>query len=77
MGLPSTSHSSWGKLIKGENRCSLKFLATKILLGRLQLKYRRESIDPVMQACVSELRTFMEKHAHLPAVKSDIAEIFK
>lgn len=76
MKLPSEHHPIWKSLIRSRGQYQFEFLATKILLGRLNLKYRRNQSPQEMKKCVHELWTFFERNSDLPKAQNDLKKIF-
>ncbi len=76
MQLPGEQHPSWRKLIDSQGQYQFEFLATKIILFRLNLIYRRNQSPQQMENCVHELWTFFERNSNLPKVQNDLEKIF-
>lgn len=76
MQLPSARNPLWKDLIRSENQYQFDFLATKIILGRLNLRYRLNNSPEELDRGVHELRLFFEKNAHLPKVQNDLKRVF-
>ena len=70
--IPSTSNPKWAQLIKGDLTYDYKFLALKIVLTRLQQKFKYNSAE--LPTSVDELNAFFTKHQALLA--DDIKMIF-
>lgn len=68
------SHPNWKKIIGEQSDVQFDFLATKILLGRLHLKYKQEPAS--ISSCIEELREFFIKNENQPKVVSDLNKIF-
>jgi hypothetical protein len=67
------SDSVWEEIIKGNTTYEFEFLAGKILLSRLQLKYR---IDPgSLSQSIDEAKALFEKFDKLPSAKTDLQKI--
>ena len=74
MDLPTNDNLNWIKLLSGEKTVKLKFLATKILLTRLQKEYKKDSsLGPEL---ITELKNFLNKNENIANVKEDIKEMF-
>jgi hypothetical protein len=72
MSLPPAYHPVWANLVTGKLQHPLKFLAAKIMLGRL---IRRTAIDPspeTIQDCCLQIRDIYERHLGLPTVTEDL-----
>jgi hypothetical protein len=76
MQLPDEQNPVWKELIYGESQDQFDFLATKIILGRLSLRYRQNPSPQMIERCVQELRRFFDKNSHLPKVQADLKKIF-
>jgi len=74
MALPAKNNPRWKQLIGNELKITFDSLALKILLGRLNLKYKSNpsSID----SCIDELSEFFQKNSSQAKVISDIQKIF-
>jgi hypothetical protein len=74
MNIPNEQNSEWIKLFSGQKTVKLKFLATKILLARLQREYKEDpnSIDKL----ILELKNFLEKNENITNVQEDIKQMF-
>ena len=76
MPLPSEQDPIWKELICGGNQYQFDFLGTKIILGRLNLRYRQNQSPQETEKSVQELRAFFEKNSHLPKVQTDLQKVF-
>lgn len=76
MKVPNESHPGWVKAISGKESYAYEFLATKILMGRLNLLYQRNPSPETIKSCVTELRSFFEKNQHIPKAQADLIKIF-
>ena len=76
MTIPSSSNPKWAKLISGEIKPVFKFLAIKLLLGRLNRRYNQDQSPATMNSCIAELIAFFKKNAHLPVANNDLTTIF-
>lgn len=75
MNIPDSKDKKWEQAISGDAEYQFKFLATKILLGRLRLSYQNDSSPQQMSACINELRAFFEKNQNVPVAMEDLKEI--
>lgn len=70
MDINKIPDSKWNDLVLGKSNYEFKFLATKILLSRLQ---RQATNDPAnLQKYSRELRELFSKNINLPSVQSDL-----
>ncbi len=76
MRIPGINDPNWKNIIQNKASYSLESLATKVILGRMNLTCQNNSSPEVMQNCISELRSFFESNAHLQKVQNDIKTIF-
>lgn len=76
MNVPEISEAKWDEVITTDKEYEFKFLATKILLGRLRLNYKNKNTADELQKCKSELRNFFEKNVNIPVAVNDLNEIF-
>jgi hypothetical protein len=71
--IPSETHPSWAKLVKGEIDHKFGTASAGMLFFNLRLKYKR---DPsAMKECVHDARTFFDKYQNILA--NDIKILFK
>ena len=75
MRLPPHEHPGWLKAIRGDLTGSFEYLATKIMLGRLNVVYRLNPSEETAQRCISEIRDFFAKCQDQPKVRQDLAVI--
>jgi hypothetical protein len=76
MQIPTEQNPIWEELISGESQHQFEFLGTKIILGRLRMRYRKCQSPQEVNKYVHELRTFFEKNLHLPKVQTDLKKVF-
>lgn len=76
MKLPDLSDPKWEKVISGVEVPAVEFLATKVLLSKLTLEYKKDSSPAKTQNSVQELRAFFEKNFNLLKVQADLKKIF-
>ncbi len=76
MQLPAPTHPKWVNVISGADVPPFEFLATKVLLGRLNLEYKKDPSPDKTNKSVLELRAFFEKNSNLPKVQADLNKIF-
>jgi hypothetical protein len=75
MTIPSDSHPGWLKAISGQGNLQFECLATKVIMGRLNQDYKRDSSPTAAKKCTTELRDFFEKNIKLPKVQADLKKI--
>lgn len=76
MDLPSKTNRTWQDIVTGKKTFQLKFLASKILLGRLTRSASENPSPDNIKACVDQLYAVFEKNAKIPTVQEDITTIF-
>jgi len=76
MSVPAMTHPRWAEIVTGKKTFELKFLAAKIMLGRV---IRSVSADPTPQnikEAAEHLQSIYVKNESNPAVKEDLKTIF-
>lgn len=76
MNIPPKSKSEWKDIVTGKKTYTLKFLAAKILLGRLVRTVSADPSAPNVNDAVNQLHALFEKNANAPSVADDIKTIF-
>ncbi|EPR44320.1 hypothetical protein dsx2_1681 [Desulfovibrio sp. X2] len=76
MGIPAKTDQKWKDLITGKTTFALKFLAAKILLGRLTRSAADNPSPDNVRQCVEQIHDLFTKNEHIPAVQDDIKTIF-
>jgi hypothetical protein len=74
MDIPQKNHPNWEKIIIKQSNLVFDCLATKILLGRLHVRFTHN--PKVLNECIVELRDYFEKNQSQPKVVSDFNKIF-
>jgi len=72
MSLPPVYHPVWANLVTGKIQHPLKFLAAKIMLGRLIRKTETDSSPENIRNCCEQIREIYERHLGLPTVTEDL-----
>lgn len=75
MTIPNESHPGWLKAISGQGNFEFEFLATKMVMGRLNKEYNKDSSPSAVKKSVTELRDFFVKNSHLPKAQADLKKI--
>ena len=73
MKVPDANDAVWRSLFSGNMHKDLKFLAAKVLLGRLVPLVQREPAQ--LQGSIAEVRALLLQNAHLPSVQHDLQQI--
>lgn len=76
MFIPDESDPCWLRIISGDEFPKLELLATKILLGRLNLIFEMDPTPETAQRCVAELRAYFVWNKDLPKAQADLRKIF-
>jgi hypothetical protein len=76
MDIPKNSHPNWMKVITEQISPNFNCLATKMLVGRLRLRYKRDPTPDNSQDCVAELCNYFNKHQSIPKILNDLNAIF-
>lgn len=71
--IPSESHPSWTRLIKGDIDHKFTQASAGMLFYNLKVKYRKDPSK--LTECIREARTFFEKYQNILA--QDIQILFK
>lgn len=72
MNIPDKSHPKWKGLVTGSEKYELQGLSTRILLGRLVLKYELDNNS--LEKLIDELRDYFIKNAQ--TAQADLKKIF-
>ncbi len=73
MIVPAKTNPKWAAIVTGQQTYALKFLAAKIMLGRLI----RSANDPqAIAAAIDELHTLYSQNIAVPSAKEDMKTIF-
>ncbi len=76
MDVPSKSNKAWQDVVTGKKAFTLKFLAAKILLGRLTRSVKDDPSPGNVAEAVEQLYTLLSQNAHVPSVQDDLKTIF-
>lgn len=72
MSLPPAYHPVWANLVTGKIQHPLKFLAAKIMLGRLIRRTENDPSPENIRNCCEQIRGIYEKNQGLPHVTHDL-----
>ena len=75
MTIPNEYHPGWLKAISGQGHFEFEFLATKIIMGRLNRDYRKATTPAAARKLVTELHDFFQKNIKQPKVQADLKKI--
>ncbi|GFK94478.1 hypothetical protein NNJEOMEG_02323 [Fundidesulfovibrio magnetotacticus] len=76
MSLPAKSSKQWQDVVTGKKAYELKFLAAKILLGRLTRSLSENPSPDNVKAGIDQLYDVYAKNSHIPSVQDDLKTIF-
>jgi len=76
MSVPPKDNPLWTDIVTGRTRYALKFLAAKILLGRVVRTVSASPTAENIRDAVDQLHAIYEKNASSPSAKHDIQLIF-
>jgi hypothetical protein len=76
MDVPSKSNKAWQDIVTGKKTYQLKFLAAKILLGRLTRAVKEDSSAENINASVDQLYAIFANNVNMPSVQDDLKTIF-
>lgn len=72
MDMPAKDDPIWEDLVTGKKACSLRFLAAKILLGRLTRSVAGDSSPENIQASAEALHDMFTNNQATPSAKADL-----
>jgi len=76
MDVPSKSNPAWTDIVTGKKAYQLKFLAAKILLGRLTRSVKEDPTPDTIKASVDQLYAIFANNVNMPSVQDDLKTIF-
>ncbi|MBM9615172.1 hypothetical protein JWJ90_12870 [Desulfobulbus rhabdoformis] len=76
MSVPPKNNPIWADIVTGRKTFTLKFLAAKILLGRVVRTVSASPTAANVNDAVAQLHAVYEKNAGSPSVKEDLKVIF-
>ena len=76
MGVPPKSNPRWAEIVTGKKTYTLKFLAAKILLGRLVRSVSADNSAANVSKAVDELHAIFTKNADSASAKEDLQTMF-
>ena len=76
MNVPAKSQKQWADIVTGRKTYELKFLAAKIMLGRLVRSVGPTGSPESIRDHVVQLPAVYEKSAASPSVQADLKTIF-
>lgn len=76
MIVPNANNPTWRKLITGELKPEIDFLATKILLNRLCMNFKKDSSEEELKSGINKLIDLFTTNLRVPKVQNDLIKIF-
>ena len=76
MSVPQKTNPLWADIVTGRKTFDLKFLAAKILLGRVVRTVSAAPTAGNVRDAVDQLHAIYEKNAASPSAKEDLKLIF-
>ncbi|EFL52250.1 hypothetical protein DesfrDRAFT_1070 [Solidesulfovibrio fructosivorans JJ]] len=76
MEVPSKSNKTWHDIVTGKKVFQLKFLAAKILLGRLTRSAKDDPSPGNINTCIDQLYDIFVNNKNMPSVQDDLKTIF-
>ncbi len=76
MSVPPSTNARWEEIVTGKKTYTLKFLAAKILLGRLMRNVQTDSSPANVSKAVKEIHALFTKNADNASAKEDLQNIF-
>lgn len=76
MSVPAKTHPRWAEIVTGKKAFDLKFLAAKIMLGRVVRNVSAAPTPDNIRDAVEHLHSIYEKNEANPTVKEDLKTIF-
>lgn len=76
MDIPAKNKPQWADIVTGKKTYDLKFLAAKILLGRLVRTIGANPTPNNVREGVDQLHALYEKNSSAPSVQLDLKNIF-
>ena len=76
MEVPSRSHEGWRDIVTGKKTFELKFLAAKIMLGRLVRGVHDNPTPQNIASSIDQLYNLFVQNSNSQTVQDDIKTIF-
>ena len=75
MDVPSKSNKAWQDIVTGKKTYQLKFLAAKILLGRLTRAVADDPSPENVKTCAAQVHAIFANNMNMPSVQDDLKSI--
>ncbi|GAB7079824.1 hypothetical protein [Megalodesulfovibrio paquesii] len=76
MNIPSATNEAWLRIVMGKEKHALRFLAAKVLLGRLVHAVEQDPSPENVADCITQLYQLYASNQHIPKVQEDLRTIF-
>ncbi|NLY42341.1 MAG: hypothetical protein GX055_12095 [Desulfovibrionales bacterium] len=76
MNVPSKTQKQWADIVTGRKAYELKFLAAKILLGRMIHSLGPEPSTEAIKEAIDQLHFIYSKNESSPSAQADLHTIF-
>lgn len=76
MNVPPKTQKQWSDIVTGRKTYELKFLAAKILLGRVVRSLGSSPAPEAVKDAVEQLHAIYTKNESSPSVQDDLKTIF-
>jgi hypothetical protein len=76
MDVPSKSNKMWHDIVTEKKTFQLKFLAAKILLGRLTRAVKENPAPGNIATSIDQIHALFTSNANMPSVQDDLKTIF-
>ena len=72
MDVPDENAAIWRRLVTGEQVCVLRFLAARILLGRLVRCVNEDNTLENVRQCAAQIHSIYANNSNTPSVQEDL-----
>lgn len=76
MNVPPKTKPQWTEIVTGKKTYDLKFLAAKILLGRVMRTVGSDPSPANIRGAIDQLHALFEKNNNAPSAQIDLKTIF-
>lgn len=77
MDVPDVHNAIWERLVTGETTCVLRFLAARILLGRLVRCVSEDDSPDNVQLCAAQIHSIFANNVNAPSVQDDLKTLLR
>jgi hypothetical protein len=72
--VPPITNSKWEEIVMGKLQCHFKFLAAKMLMGRILVSIENDPSSKNIDKCIYEIYTLFFKNEKV--AREDLVELF-